>query len=260
MTDVVPGGATGDRRERLLAEAFVQLADTLVDDYDVLDFLHGLATHCVALIDVDAVGLMLADLDGVLRVAASSTEQVRLLELYELQNEEGPCLECFAGGIAVSSDDLVEADRDRWPTFGSAAEAAGFRSVVALPLRLRSETIGALNMFRAKAGSLSDMDQDLAQALADVATIGILQERGTSRREVLARQLQQALSSRVVIEQAKGVIAERLGLHVDEAFARMRDYARSHNEKLSDVARRAVARELDLSTSRRTASGGPAER
>ena len=189
-----------------------------------------------------------------LRVAASSSEQVRLLELYELQNEEGPCLECFASGAAVSSDDLEDGDGTRWPKFGSEATAAGFRSVLALPLRLRSETIGALNMFRAGAGPLGTADRGLAQALADVATIGILQERGSQRREVLARQLQGALSSRVVIEQAKGVIAERLGVHVDEAFDLMRGYARSQNEKLSEVAERVVSRQLDLSAPRRSRS------
>jgi GAF domain-containing protein len=246
------GPATPDRREQLLADAFVEMADTLVDDYDVLDFLHGLAAHCVDLLDIDAAGLMLADRRGVLRVAASSSEQVRLLELYELQNEEGPCLECFASGVAVSSDDLENGDGTRWPHFGSEAMAAGFRSVLALPLRLRSETIGALNMFRTGTGPLGSLDRSLAQALADVATIGILQERGSQRREVLARQLQDALTSRVVIEQAKGVIAERLGLHVDKAFDLMRGYARSQNEKLSDVAGRVVSRELDLGASRRT--------
>lgn len=247
-------GPAASGRERQLADAFVELADTLVADYDVLDFLHALAGHCVDLLDVDAAGLMLADRGGVLRVAASSSEQVRLLELYELQNEEGPCLECFASGAAVSSDDLEDGDGTRWPKFGSEATAAGFRSVLALPLRLRSETIGALNMFRVGAGPLGTADRSLAQALADVATIGILQERGSQRREVLARQLQEALTSRVVIEQAKGVIAERVGLHVDEAFALMRSHARSQNEKLSDVARRVVSRELDLGATRGTRS------
>ena len=246
------GPATPSRREQLLAGAFVELADTLVADYDVLDFLHGLAARCVDLLDIDAAGLMLADPHGVLRVAASSSEQVRLLELYELQNEEGPCLECFASGAAVSSDDLTNGDGARWPHFGSEAMSAGFRSVLALPLRLRSETIGALNMFRSGTGPLGSLDRSLAQALADVATIGILQERGSQRREVLARQLQDALTSRVVIEQAKGVIAERLGMHVDEAFDLMRSHARSRNEKLSDVAGRVVSRELDLAASRRT--------
>jgi transcriptional regulator with GAF, ATPase, and Fis domain len=249
----------GGPRERLLADAFVDMADTLVADYDVLDFLHGLAEHCVELLDVDAAGLMLADRSGTLRVAASSTEQVRLLELFELQNEEGPCLECFESGAPVANDDLDADGASRWPRFSREALSAGFSSVVALPMRLRDETIGALNLFRAEPGPLLDPDRSLAQALADVATIGILQERGSRRRELLAEQLQEALTSRIVIEQAKGVIAERLGVHVDDAFAQMRGYARSHGEQLSEVARRVVSRELDLTAdpSRRTSSKAP---
>jgi GAF domain-containing protein len=248
-------------RERLLADAFVEMADTLVDDYDVLDFLHGLAGHCVDLLDVDAAGLMLADRNGTLRIAASSTEQVRMLELFELQNEEGPCLECFGSGSPVSGEDLGDEVAPLWPRFSREAAAAGFRSVVALPMRLRDETIGALNLFRVAPGPIPDSDRSLAQALADVATIGILQERGSRRRELLAQQLQQALTSRIVIEQAKGVIAERLGVHVDQAFQQMRGYARSHGEQLSDVARRVVSRELDLrpDTPARTSPKGSAQ-
>jgi hypothetical protein len=179
-------------------------------------------------------------------VAASSNEEVRLLELFELQNEDGPCLECFVSGQAVEAGDLLEAERDRWPGFARAATASGFRSVVALPLRLREETIGALNLFRVQPGALMSQDRSLAQAMADVATIGILRERGSRRREVLARQLQDALSSRIIIEQAKGVIAERQEVHVDAAFELLRARARSHGEPLSDVARRVVANELSL--------------
>ncbi|MEO7982381.1 MAG: GAF and ANTAR domain-containing protein [Sporichthyaceae bacterium] len=232
-------------RERRLAEAFVDLADTLVDDFDALDFLHALATHCIALLDVDEAGLMLVDTEGRLRVAASSTEQVRQLELFEVQNEEGPCLDCFATGAAVFVDDIV-AEPPRWPRFAGAAVDAGFRSVVALPLRLRDETIGALNLFRASPGPLPDSDRALGQALADVATIGILQERGSRRRAVLARQLQEALDSRIVIEQAKGVLAERAGMHVDAAFDGLRAFARQHGLRLSEVARRVVAGDLNL--------------
>ena len=243
--DYREGMMKGSREERL-AGAFVDLADTLVDDFDVLDFLHSLATHCIALLDVDEAGLMLADGSGRLVVAASSTEQVRLLELFEVQNDEGPCLDCYASGEPVLIEDLAADQPPTWPRFGAEATAAGFRSVVALPLRLRNETIGALNLFRADPGPLVEEDRSLAQALADVATIGILQERGSSRRERLARQLQEALSSRIVIEQAKGVLAERAGVHVDAAFQLLRSYARSHGLQLSEVARRVVARDLDL--------------
>ncbi len=246
MAEDYRGGMSGGLREERLAEAFVDLADTLVDDFDVLDFLHSLATHCIALLDVDEAGLMLADGSGRLVVAASSTEQVRLLELFEVQNDEGPCLDCYASGEPVVVDDLAADQPPTWPRFGAEATAAGFRSVVALPLRLRSETIGALNLFRAEPGALVEEDRSLAQALADVATIGILQERGSSRRELLARQLQEALSSRIVIEQAKGVLAERAGVHVDAAFQLLRGFARSHGLPLSEVARQVVARDLDL--------------
>ncbi len=246
MTEDYRDGMTRGSREERLAGAFVDLADTLVDDFDVLDFLHSLATHCIALLDVDEAGLMLADGSGRLVVAASSTEQVRLLELFEVQNDEGPCLDCYASGEPVIVEDLAADQPPTWPRFGAEATAAGFRSVVALPLRLRNETIGALNLFRADPGPLVERDRSLAQALADVATIGILQERGSSRRELLARQLQEALSSRIVIEQAKGVLAERAGVHVDAAFQLLRGYARSHGLQLSEVARRVVARDLDL--------------
>ena len=259
---VVPGAYRGDvrgpDRERLLTDAFVEMADTLVDDYDVLEFLHSLATHCVGLLGVDACGLMLADREGVLRVAASSTEAVRLLELFELQNREGPCLDAFVSGETTASDDLGDPD-PRWPRFGEQAVEAGFRSIHAVPMRLRDQTIGALNLFRGEAGPLTGADQALARALADVATIGILQERGVRRHEVLARQLQVALTSRIAIEQAKGVVAERLGVHVDQAFEVMRAYARSHNIQLSEVARQVVAHQLDLVSPGRTPERDPAE-
>jgi len=242
--DDYPEEVTGDHREQEVAAAFVDLADTLVDDYDVLDFLHGLAEHCVALLDVDAAGLVIADPAGLLRVAASSSEQVRVLELFELQNEEGPCLECYRTGVAVSADDLDDPDSG-WTQFAEVTKTAGFQSVVALPLRLRDQTIGALNMFRVHSGALTSADRSLGQALADVATIGILQERGARRQEQLARQLQEALNSRVIIEQAKGVLAERRGVHVDEAFRVLRQYARSKGERLSDVAQRVIQRDLD---------------
>ena len=238
-----------DPREQRLATAFVQMADTLVDDFDVLDFLHQLTQSCLELLPVDAAGLMLADSAGQLRIAASSSERVRLLELFELQNEEGPCLDCYRSGEAVATLDLGSRDQPsvQWPRFSTAAATAGFRSVLALPMRLRTDTIGALNLFRVGTGGLSPDDQSLAQALADVATIGILQERGSRRREVLARQLQEALTSRIVIEQAKGVLAERRGVHVDRAFLVLRDHARSTGIKLSAAAREVVDGHLDLS-------------
>jgi transcriptional regulator with GAF, ATPase, and Fis domain len=224
--------------ERLL-ETFVELADTLVDDFDVIDFLHLLVDRCVALLDVDAAGLLLTDQRGQLQVMATSSEQVRLLELFQLQNDEGPCLDAFATGARVSHADLGSA-ANRWPRFAAAATDTGFAAVDALPMRLRNDVIGALNLFRTSPGALTDTAMNTAVALVDVATIGLLQERSIRNQEILTEQLQRALTSRVVIEQAKGLVAERLGIDMDGAFAALRGYARGHNLKLSDVARAVI--------------------
>ena len=222
-------------RERLVATTFVELADTLVDDFDVIDFLHTLASRTVELLDASAAGIMLADQRGGLQVMASSTEEARLLELYELQNDEGPCLDCFRSGLPVAHDNLP-AMRSSWPAFTERLQELGFKSAQALPMRLRSETIGALNVFRHSSGPLTDADLRLGQAMADVATVGLIQERAIAARELLAEQLQTALNSRVVLEQAKGVLAERAGLPVDQAFQMMRAYARNRGLRLGDVA------------------------
>jgi hypothetical protein len=223
-------------REEELADAFVQAADTLVDDFDVIEFLHTLAGRCVALLDVDAAGLMLADPHGVLHAAAASSENARLLELFELQCDAGPCMDAFRTAAAVVNADLGE-NRGRWPNFAEAAQATGFVSVHALPLRLRATVIGALNLFCARPGPLSAADVRTGQALADVATIGILAQRSVHQSELLSAQLQQALDSRVVIEQAKGVLAERLSITMDAAFELLRAHARNHNLRLSQLAR-----------------------
>ena len=222
-------------REQTLAETFVVLADTLVADFDVVDFLHGLADRCVRLLAVDAAGLMLADQRGSLRVVASSSEQARLVELFQLQHEEGPCLECFQDGRPVAEPELAVAGQ-RWPSFAPAAVDAGFAAVQALPMRLRDEVIGAMNLFMNAPGQLDDGGLRVGQALADVATIGLLQERSLRHQEVLAEQLQGALNSRVAIEQAKGVLAERLGLDMGYAFELLRGQARIQNRRLAELA------------------------
>lgn len=222
-------------REMQLSRIFVELADTLVDDFDAVDFLHVLTRRCVELVDVDAAGLLLADDGGRLRPMAASTEQVRLLELFELQNEEGPCLECYRHGLPVAEDHLDSSDR--WPIFGPEAVAAGFRAVEAVPMRLRGERIGTLNLFRSPPDRLEDSARSLCQGLADVATIGLLQERTIREARLLAEQLQAALNNRVVIEQAKGVLSERAALPLDEAFEALRSFARSNNLRLAVVAR-----------------------
>jgi hypothetical protein len=222
----------GDDR---LLEAFVELADTLVDEFDVIDFLQLLVDRCVELVRVDAAGLLLADRHGRLQVVATSDERVRLLELFQLQNDEGPCLEAFASGTGVGHPELGSAG-DRWPRFAGAAVANGYAAVDALPMRLRGDVIGALNLFREDAGELSGTASRTARALVDVATIGLLQERSIRRQEVLAGQLQTALDSRVAIEQAKGFVAQRLGVDMEAAFAVLRGYARRNNLKLTEVA------------------------
>jgi transcriptional regulator with GAF, ATPase, and Fis domain len=225
------------RREQALTEALVEMADTLVADYDVVDLTHRLASHCVDLLPVAAAGLLLIDEHGDLRMLASSNEQARLLELFQLQTDQGgPCLEAFHTGHPVLVDDL-ESNGRRWPAFAFEARRQGIRAVHALPLRLRSETVGALSLFSNEVTSLSEDDQRLGQALADVATIGILQQRALARSETVIEQLQGALNSRVTIEQAKGVLAERGGIDVDAAFVLLRDYARDHRMRLSDLAR-----------------------
>jgi transcriptional regulator with GAF, ATPase, and Fis domain len=227
-------GMTEDR-EQMLAATFVELADTLVAEFDVVDFLHGLANRCVRLLDVDAAGLMLADQRGSLRVIASSSEQAHLVELFQLQHEEGPCLECFQTGLPVSEPDLAAAGQ-RWPAFAPAAAGAGFAAVQALPMRLREDVIGAMNLFMEMPGRLDEPGLRVGQALADVATIGLLQERNFRHQEALAEQLQGALNSRVAIEQAKGMLSERLGLDMGQAFELLRGQARARNRRLAELA------------------------
>jgi transcriptional regulator with GAF, ATPase, and Fis domain len=241
-------------REQMLAATFVELADTLVAGFDVVDFLHGLADRCVRLLDVDAAGLMLADQRGSLQVVASSSEQAHLTELFQLQHAEGPCLECFQTGLPVSEPELATAEQ-RWPAFAPAALGAGFAAVQALPMRLRDEVIGAMNLFRRAPGRLDETGLRVGQALADVATIGLLQERNFRHQEVLAEQLQGALNSRVAIEQAKGVLAERLGLDMEQAFGLLRGQARAQGRRLAELAGAVACGAEDVSRWRTVRSG-----
>ena len=227
--------------QREMAEVFVEVADTLIDDFDLIDFLHLLAERCADLLGVSAVGLLLTDQRGALRVMAASSEQTQLLELFQLQVGEGPCLDCFSSGHPVSVGDLATEDADhRWPRFAPTAVQTGYHAVAALPMRLRDEIIGALNLFNAAPGELSAEQQRIGQALADIATIGILQQRAISSRDLLTTQLETALHSRIIIEQAKGVLAERHGLSPGQAFDRLRTAARAGNRRLVELAQAIV--------------------
>jgi GAF domain-containing protein len=222
-------------REAQLVRTMVDLADSLVDDFDIVDLLTTLSDRCVEVFDIAAAGIMLAAPEGDLRLMTASSEAMRIVELFELQAHEGPCLDCYLSGRPVVNQNLAAAG-GRWPRFRSFALAAGYRAADAIPMRLRSQTIGALNLFSTETGSLSDEDLTVAQALADVATITILQHRKIEDADVLNAQLNQALNSRIVIEQAKGVLAEARRLDMSDAFALLRNHARNHNVRLADLA------------------------
>lgn len=218
-----------------LAEVFVEVADTLVDEFDLIDFMQMLTTRSAELFDVSAAGLLLADHHGRLHLMAASDERTQMLELFQLQAHEGPCQDCFRQGSPVSESELTKAT-DRWPRFVPHAVAAGFNAVHAFPMRLRGEVIGALNLFSTEPGEMDALDKGVVQALADVATMALLQERAIRRGEVLTEQLQGALNSRIAVEQAKGALSQIHGCSTNEAFDMMRAYARSQGRSLSEVA------------------------
>jgi GAF domain-containing protein len=229
-------------REAVLARAFVRLADTLASDFDVVDFLHGLSADSVEILRAEAAGVMLADPRGGLRLIASSDERMRLLELFELQGAQGPCLDAFSSGRAVQAG--AADSRARWPAFAPRASGAGFQLMCAVPLRVRAHVIGALNLFRGSDQPFTGPEMEIAQAMAEMAAIGLIQERALRERSLLTEQLQAALNSRVVIEQAKGMLAEYLTITVDDAFTLLRNHARNHNRKLSEVATDVVDRKI----------------
>lgn len=226
-------------REQRLSATFVELADSLVDNFDVVDLMVLLTERCVELLDASAAGLLLVDNAGTLRLMAATDEALEIVELFQIQSDEGPCHDCFHSGVQVSTLDLAD-DGNRWPLFAPVAAAGGFRAAHAFPLRLRGQVLGALNLFRAEPVALTRVDCATAQALADVATIALLQSRAIHDSRVVSEHLQEALESRIAVEQAKGIIAERLGCGMDEAFARLRRFARTGQRRLSDVAQEVV--------------------
>ncbi|WP_369138929.1 GAF and ANTAR domain-containing protein [Modestobacter versicolor] len=226
--------------EARMAEVFVELADTLVDSFDVVDFLHVVTERCVELLPCDAAGMLLGDQRGGLRVVAATTREVERLEVYQLQQDEGPCLDSFSTGELIANVDLVHPD-DRWPVFSAAAVRHGFSVSQALPMRLRAQVIGALGLFNSERVEFTPAQVALGQTLADIATIGLLHERAARDQTLLSEQLQSALTSRVLIEQAKGVLSARAGTGVTEAFELMRSHARRNRRPLSEVASAVVA-------------------
>ncbi len=226
-------------RQARTATALVEIVDTLVSDFDVIDVLTVLTARCVELLEAAAAGILLADSTGRLRVIGASTEQIQLLELFQIQNDEGPCLDCFKSGKVVLNDHL---DTDStWPQFAAESVRAGFPSVCAVPLRINDVILGCLNLFMSEPVRLSDADVALAQALADVASIAIMQDQAIRDAAIRERQLQHALNSRIAIEQAKGMIAEHDGVDMDDAFSRLRTFARTHDRRLTETAQAVVA-------------------
>ena len=236
---------TGDPREPKLTSAFVKLADTLIADYDIVDLLHTLLEECMGLLDTQAGGLMLADASGHLQLIASTSEQADFVEVMQLNAGPGPCVECFTTGASVTVTD-IDKHGAKWPQFREAALRMGYLSIHAVPMRLRGDILGTMNLFRTNVGELTPDDVAVAQALADVATIGILQERSIRETNLVSEQLQRALDSRILIEQAKGVLSETRSLDMNEAFTALRSYARGHNLTLRAVASGVVDRTLDI--------------
>ncbi len=218
-----------------LTNVFVEVADTLVDDFDLVDFLQNLATHASDLSGAAAIGILLTDQRRRLQFMTASNESAAALELFQIQSEEGPCLDCFASGKPVVNLNLSNA-MSIWPTFAPRALASGFQSVHAFPMRLRDRTLGALNIFDAEQVEFTSAEVRIVQSLADLATIALLQERARSRAEAVTEQLQGALNSRVIIEQAKGAVSKLAGVSVDDAFQLLRTRARTSGAHLVDVA------------------------
>jgi len=218
-----------------LAHIFVEVADTLTDDFDLIEFLQGLTARSSDLLGISAAGLLLADHNGRLQLMAASDERTQMLELFQLQAHEGPCHECFSTGRAIVAADLTNA-QDRWPRWAPQAVHHGFRAVHAFPMRLRSEVIGALNLFSTDPGTIDPADARIVQALADIATIALIQERAIRQGEILTEQLQGALNARITIEQAKGALAHIHDCSMDEAYELLRVFAREAGRPISDVA------------------------
>ncbi|MGW0641278.1 GAF and ANTAR domain-containing protein [Streptomyces sp. EN27] len=244
---------TSMSREQQVSKVFVQVADSLIDDFDLIEFLEELCAHCVELLDVSAGGILLANEKDLLHTIAASDQTTHLLELFAIQHDQGPCLDCYRTRGARCNIDLHDpAATASWPVFAEQARRSGFRMSHVFPLRLRDRAVGAMNLFHGRQQSLSPEDASLAQALADVATIAILQQRDLGQEQREKTQLQRALSSRIVIEQAKGILAERWNVTPDAAYEALRTYARAHRLRISDCARHIIDQTLDTDRIPRT--------
>ncbi|MFB2585380.1 ANTAR domain-containing protein [Herbiconiux liukaitaii] len=230
---------TAPTRESQLATTFVDLADTLVADYDVVDVLQTLVEQTTHILEAADAGILLPDASGELEVVASTSERSHLISLLQLRADEGPCVDAYSTGTIVVVDDIAST-HDRWPSFAAGAAAVGYQSMYAIPMRLREETIGSLNLFSERVGPMRETDTVIARALADVATIGILQQRAITESDIAQKQLQRALDSRILIEQAKGVLSQTEDIQMDEAFTLLRDRARTGGRRLSDVAQEVI--------------------
>ncbi|MGY4712840.1 GAF and ANTAR domain-containing protein [Mycolicibacterium sp. CBM1] len=227
---------SNDSRETQVLSAVVSLVDSLLDDFDVVELLTELTERCAELLDIAAAGFLLADPLQRLHLLAATTERTRALELFQLQAEEGPCIECFRTAEPVLIPD-IGAELHRWPRFVPAAVDAGFAAVHAVPMRAAGSVLGALGLFDTRPGELSEADRLVGQTLAHVACVAVLQERPPTAATVVSP-LRSALAGRVQVEQAKGFLSEMLGVSVNEAFGLLRTYSRTRGEHLTDVARR----------------------
>jgi GAF domain-containing protein len=234
----------GTSREARISAAFVSVADTLTTEYDMVDLLHTLVSECAGILGMEAGGLMLVDGNGDLQLMTSTSEAADLVEVMQLAAAAGPCIDCFRTGVAVSVREISESQQ--WPKFRTAAMEQGFHSVLATPMKLRGKILGTMNLFGITAGEVTARDAAVAQALADVATIGILQERVIQEGHLIEGQLHRALDSRILIEQAKGVIANELSLSMDDAFNLLRKYARDRNLTISSVSEQVSNRAISV--------------
>jgi GAF domain-containing protein len=232
-------------REAQLSSLLVRLADTLSEDIDLVELMTVLAEGTVSILAVDEAGVVLADPRGSLRVVASSSERMRDLELYEMQNQDGPCLECFSRGEAVLNVHLDANGDDRWPHFGPRARQVGYRVVHAFPIRHRATTIGMVNAFATGGADLTPDEIQVGEAMAQMAAIGLLHQRAVLDRQTVIEQLEHALDARVTVEQAKGVLSERLGTSLLDAYGLLRNYARRNATPVTSVAAAVLTRELN---------------